>query len=121
MKQTLGELLAKARGDRSLRWVADRANINHSYLKALEEDRVDEPSPYKLRSLAQTLHLSVVAVYIAQGYLKEHEVQGLSSSEWILIKKLRDLSQTRREAAYAMIDGLYSQEALEKKGGGGKA
>lgn len=78
---TLGQYLRQARKGRSIRWISQRSRelhpdnprrqVSNSYYSQLENDRIGEPSPSKLRTIADVLQLDVRFLYRLVGYLEE--------------------------------------------------
>lgn len=73
----LGELLRSLRGKKSLREVADKADISHNYLSIIEKG-IDprsgspvKPTPETLKSLSKAYNYSYENLMKSAGYLSE--------------------------------------------------
>ena len=66
---TLGARLRRARGERSLKTIAEPAKITPAYLQKLEHDQVKKPSPTVLYGLAETLDVPYAELMELAGYV----------------------------------------------------
>ncbi len=66
---TLGWRLRRARADRSLKSVADEADITAAYLQKLERNRVRKPSPNVLHALGEELGIPYDELMELAGYV----------------------------------------------------
>ncbi len=66
---TLGARLRRARGERSLKAVAEPAEITPAYLQKLEHDQVKKPSPTVLHGLADALDVPYAELMELAGYV----------------------------------------------------
>jgi len=66
---TLGWRLRRARGDRSLKSVADEASITAAYLQKLERNNVGKPSPNVLYPLGEALGIPYEELMELAGYV----------------------------------------------------
>ena len=105
----LGRELSSARraAKRSLRDVADAAEISTAYLQKLERGLVGEPSPKILRRLAATLHLEYRKLMTWAGY----EAPSPKARQDPLGARFAgaDLTAAEERAVAAFIDHLVAQ------------
>lgn len=66
---TLGWRLRRARADRSLKSVADEADITAAYLQKLERNLVQKPSPNVLHALGEELSIPYSELMKLAGYV----------------------------------------------------
>jgi transcriptional regulator with XRE-family HTH domain len=66
---TLGSRLRRARGERSLKAVAEPSGITAAYLQKLERDLVKQPSPKVLHGLAGALDVAYSELMELAGYV----------------------------------------------------
>lgn len=66
---TLGWRLRRARAERSLKSVADEANITAAYLQKLERNNVGKPSPNVLYGLGEELGIPYGELMELAGYV----------------------------------------------------
>lgn len=66
---TLGQRLRRARRERSLKSVTERADITPTYLQKLERDEVKKPSPNILHALADALDVPYSELMTLAGYV----------------------------------------------------
>lgn len=101
----LAKLLVKLRGKESLRDVAERANISHSYLSNLEkgiDPRTKKPlypSPDTLKQLANAYEYPYEKLLIAAGYIEDKPIElteVLETKELTLEGKPVDKEELRR-------------------------
>lgn len=76
----LGKYLRHLRGNRSLRDVAERTGISHTYIRDIENgyrrgtNKPIKPSPETLKKLAETYNASYVELMVMAGYWDEEEL-----------------------------------------------
>lgn len=68
-QMTLGRRLRRARGERSLKSVTDKADITAAYLQKLERDNVRKPSPNVLHALGEALEIPYEELMELAGYV----------------------------------------------------
>lgn len=68
-QMTLGRRLRRARGERSLKSVSDKAQITPAYLQKLERDNVGKPSPNVLHALGEELEVPYEELMEMAGYV----------------------------------------------------
>lgn len=71
--EQFGEVLRRARGERSLQEISESAKISTAYLHKLEAGRVGNPSPRVLERLAGVLDVPYWTLMDLVGYLPANE------------------------------------------------
>jgi transcriptional regulator with XRE-family HTH domain len=97
--RTLGWRLKRARGERSLMSVADRAKITAAYLQKLERDLVKQPSPNILYALSEELELPYDEVMESAGYVVPRGDAERVKEDNVLTYALSSEKLTEEEAA----------------------
>lgn len=119
----LSNLLIKLRGNESLRDVADRAKISHTYLSHLEKGRDPRtgkplyPSPDTLKALSKAFNYSYNKLMVAAGYLDEEENPANETEhKKAEIKKALLSLVSHDEGEFPIEDGLVNTvfEHIEK-------
>ncbi|WP_148133305.1 helix-turn-helix domain-containing protein [Candidatus Formimonas warabiya] len=108
----LSRLLIKLRGDESLRDVAKRAQISHSYLSHLEKGRDPRtgkplyPSPDTLKSLSKAYNYPYEKMLAAAGYLP--------ASTPVTKRDIKQYENFRNHAQTFFMDDEVADEDKEK-------
>ena len=96
---TLGWRLRRARADRSLKSVADEANITAAYLQKLERNNVQKPSPNVLHALGSELKIPYEELMELAGYVAPDGDASRVSEGNVLTYALSSERLTEDEAA----------------------
>ncbi len=114
----LGKLLTELRGEKSLRDIATRAGISHSYLSNLEKGidprsrKTLYPSPETLRQLAQAYDYPYEKLLVAAGYIKEKPLDlALLLKEPVITYEGRPLDARERVKIKLALDKLTSDHS----------
>lgn len=110
---TLGWRLRRARGERSLKSVADRSEITAAYLQKLERNNVQKPSPHVLYALATELDLPYETLMEGAGYVVPGGDAARVKSGNVLAYALSSENLTEDEAAKLLeyLDWYRHQKA----------
>ncbi len=96
---TLGWRLRRARADRSLKSVADQAEITAAYLQKLERNNVQKPSPNVLPALGSELKIPYEELMELAGYVAPDGDASRVSEGNVLTYALSSERLTEDEAA----------------------
>ena len=120
-KPSFAALLSSARKlkDVSLRDAAKETGISNAYISQLESGAIDEPSPHKLRKLAEYYGLSYTQLMDAAGYLAPASPK--RSSESLLQNMVLDDQDLTFEEAIAVASFLAEYRRRGKAALGLKA
>lgn len=108
----LSELLIKLRGKESLRDVADRAKISHTYLSHLEKGKDPRtgkplyPSPDTLKALATAFNYPYEELMMAAGYLERKSSLSETDRKKSEIKKALLTLVSHDDGEFPIEDGL---------------
>jgi transcriptional regulator with XRE-family HTH domain len=92
---------------RSLRDVADEAEISAAYLQKLERGQVGEPSPRILKRIATTLNIKYGRLMECAGYEFPRDKQTSTPSNPVFAAT--SLTETEERAVAAFIEHLVTQ------------
>jgi transcriptional regulator with XRE-family HTH domain len=108
----LAETLRKTRGlrDRSVRSVADGADISATYLMKLEKGEIASPSPHVLHRLAEVLDLDYLDLMRQAGYVVP-ETGGRHSGAMAQALSSEELTEDEAHAVAAFLQ-LYRSGRL---------
>jgi transcriptional regulator with XRE-family HTH domain len=111
---TLGWRLRRARGERSLKSVASRAEITAAYLQKLERNNVQKPSPNVLHALAAELDLPYEVLMEDAGYVVPEGDASRVRSGNVLAYALSSENLSEDEAAKLLeyLDWYRHQKAV---------
>src|SRR5687768_7336392 len=115
---TLGQLLksARARIGKTLRELEAATGISNGYLSQLESDRVRQPSPRHLHTLATALDLEYRVLMELSGYAASTESIGRRSTSRDL-PGLEGLTEDDRRKVMAYIQDLRDARQARKRVG----
>jgi transcriptional regulator with XRE-family HTH domain len=110
---TLGWRLHRARGERSLKSVADGAEITAAYLQKLERNNVQKPSPNVLYALGAELDVPYETLMEGAGYVVPGGDASRVKSDSVLAYALSSENLTEEEAAKLLeyLDWYRHQKA----------
>jgi len=88
----LGELLRKTRElkGESLRDVEKATDVSNAYLSQIESGKIDEPSPNKLKALADHYEVNYAVLMEAAGYLQSEKKAQPSNVLFLTAQKFTD-------------------------------
>src|SRR5690625_354833 len=112
----------------SLKDVAKKGDLSHSYLSQIENGHRGAPKPDMIKKLSVGLGVSYIELLQKAGYIEEAEKEGLMKSaeefrEYRERNKLEDIADLNERsfifddiiyAAYLNTDFIYEGEALER-------
>ena len=107
----LGELLRKTREMKgeSLRDVEKVTDISNAYLSQIESGKIDEPSPNKLKLLADHYKVNYSALMEAAGYLQSDRKAQPSNVQFLTAQKFTD------DEAVAIASFITTLKSMKKK------
>lgn len=112
MANELGEFLEKLRGKRSLREVAEKSGLSHTYIRDLElgVNRVSKtpirPTPETISKLAEAYNYSYEELMAMAGYM-ERIINDQTKND--AMEKYTRLPQEDQEFIDEMIKSLYEK------------
>ena len=114
MGQTLGDLLRQRRGELrwSLRDVAQQTGLSNGYLSLLEHDKVKQPKPPVLYTLAEALDLPYPQLMGLAGYAMMPEGQDgprRTGQAVVVFKGAEKLTDDQREDVQEFINFKLQQ------------
>jgi transcriptional regulator with XRE-family HTH domain len=114
MSGNLGEILKKARALKqvSLREVEKKTKISNAYINQLESGLIEEPSPHKLKKLADYYELAYSDLMTAAGYVVEGNKP---SSVNTMLLSSQELSEEEAAALTAFLSHMRQSSIVKKK------
>lgn len=101
-KNQLGPRLRRARGERTLKAVAEPAGISAAYLQKLERGDVKEPSPRVLHGLSEVLDVPYAELMELAGYAVPNGDSGRARPGNVLSYALSSERLTDEEAEHLL-------------------
>lgn len=107
----LGDLLKKTREMKgeSLRDVENATDISNAYLSQIESGKIVEPSPNKLKSLADHYEINYSDLMEAAGYLQSERKAQPSNIQFLTAQKFTD------DEAAAIASFIKTLKSMKKK------